>query len=189
MTKQPKEIVSTRRLAEKSVNIAHRFARELRPLVVEDLGLIPALHAFLKNFRRRTGIQVNLSAFAAVEQVNGDKRTMLYRLAQEALTNVARHAEATRVDVVFQKLDHAVYIKIKNTGNGFPGARALGVRKSKRLEMVGGNFTVSSAPGKDTTVQAQIPLDDDAGGTRPPRRHGNRGAHSRAANHHGGKLN
>ena len=91
-----RNIARTQRLVEHSVNIVHRFARELRPTVLDDLGLIPALHTFMKRFREQTGIRVSLSAFAAVEHVNGDKRTVLYRVAQEALNNVARHAQASQ---------------------------------------------------------------------------------------------
>src|ERR1041385_4116957 len=89
-----RSIARTQLLVERSVNIVHRFARELRPAVLDDLGLIPALHTFMKTFRAETGIRVSLSAFAAVDQVNGGKRTALYRVAQEALANVARHARA-----------------------------------------------------------------------------------------------
>ena len=64
-----RNIARTQRLVEKSVNIVHRFARELRPAVLDDLGLIPALHSFMKSFREQTGIQVSLTAFAGVEQV------------------------------------------------------------------------------------------------------------------------
>src|SRR5204862_2793637 len=91
-----RNIVRTQRLVEHSVNIVHQFARELRPSVLDDLGLIPALHTFMKSFRQQTGIRVTLSSFAAVEETNGDKRIVLYRVAQEALNNVARHSEATR---------------------------------------------------------------------------------------------
>ena len=68
----------------------------------------------MKGFRQETGIRVSLSAFAAVEQVNGDKRTVLYRVAQEALTNVARHTQASKAEVKIQKLDGAICMKIKN---------------------------------------------------------------------------
>jgi len=164
-----RSIASTQRLVEHSVNVVHRFARELRPAVLDDLGLVPALHTFMKNFRKETGIRVSLSAFAAVEQVNGDKRTALYRVAQEALTNVARHAQASRAEVEIQKLDGAVCMKISDNGKGFRPEQVLHANKGKRLgllgmrerlEMVGGNFTVTSAPGKGTTVVARIPLDD-----------------------------
>ena len=94
-----RNIARTQRLVEQSVDIVHRFARELRPTVLDDLGLIPALHTFMKHFPGRTGVRVSLTAFAEVEQLNGDKRTVLFRVAQEALTNVARHAQASRVEV------------------------------------------------------------------------------------------
>jgi signal transduction histidine kinase len=166
-----RSIARTQRLVEDSVSIVHRFARELRPAVLDDLGLISALHTFMKGFRAETGIRVSLWAFAAVEQVNGDRRTALYRVAQEALTNVARHARASEAQVKIQKLDGAICMTIKDNGKGFQEERVLQAKKGKRLgllgmserlEMVGGNFTVTSAPGKGTTVLAQIPLIDRA---------------------------
>jgi signal transduction histidine kinase len=162
-----RSIARTQRLVVHSVNIVHQFARELRPTVLDDLGLIPALHTFMKSFGQRTGIRVSLSVFAAVKQVNGDTRTALYRVAQEALTNVARHAQATQAEVSIQKLDGAVCMTIKDNGKGFQAKHALRAKKGERLgllgmrerlEMVGGNFSVTSAPGKGTTVLAQVPL-------------------------------
>jgi len=171
-----RSIARTQQLVEHSVDIVHRFARELRPTVLDDLGLIPALHTYMKSFREQTGIHVSLSAFAELEQVNGDKRTVLYRVAQEALTNVARHAQASHAEVRIQKLEGAVCMKIKDNGRGFQEQRVLRAEKGnrlgllgmkERLEMVGGDFTVTSAPGKGTTVRAQIPLmDRKSGGGR-----------------------
>src|SRR5436190_15341361 len=114
-----RSIARTRRLVEHSVNIVHRFARELRPTVLDDLGLIPALHTFMKSFRAETGIGVSLSAFAAVEQITGEKRTVLYRVAQEALTNIARHAQATKAAVQIQQMNGAICMKIIDNGKGF----------------------------------------------------------------------
>jgi signal transduction histidine kinase len=162
-----RSIGRTQQLVQESVDIVHRFARELRPTVLDDLGLIPALHTFLKTFREETGICVSLSAFAKVEQVNGEKRTVLYRIAQEALTNVARHAHASQADVKIQRLNGAVCMTIKDNGKGFLEERVLNAKKNRRLgllgmrerlEMVGGAFAVKSAPRKGTTVIAQIPL-------------------------------
>jgi signal transduction histidine kinase len=161
-----RNIERTQRLVAHSVNIVHQFARELRPSVLDDLGLIPALHTFLKNFRKETGIRVSLSTFAAVEEMNGDKRTVLYRVAQEALTNIARHARASEAKVNIQRLNGAVVMKIVDNGKGFdtqresngrPGKRLglLGMRE--RLEMVGGKFAVRSAPGKGTVIAVEIP--------------------------------
>jgi len=175
-----KKISSTQRLVEKSVDIVHRFARELRPTVLDDLGLIPALHAFMKSFARRTGVHAHLTAFAAVEQLDTARRTVLFRVAQEALTNVARHAQASRVEVKIQKLPDSICMKIKDDGKSFNVERALqagggnhlgllGMRE--RLEMTGGKFAVESSPGKGTTIHAQLPLGKDGARSRRTNRH------------------
>jgi signal transduction histidine kinase len=170
-----KKISSTQRLVEKSVDIVHRFARELRPTVLDDLGLIPALHSFMKSFARRTGIRTSLTAFAAVERLDTAKRTVLFRVAQEALTNVARHAQAGRVEVNIQKLPDCICMKIKDDGKSFNVERTLHANGGKRLgllgmrerlEMVGGKFVVESSPGKGTTVLAQIPPGNARAGGR-----------------------
>ncbi|MGB7768552.1 MAG: ATP-binding protein [Verrucomicrobiia bacterium] len=169
-----RKISSTQRLVEKSVNIVHRFARDLRPTVLDDLGLVPALHWFLKNFAKRTGVRASLATFAMkIDKLDAAKRTVLFRVAQEALTNVARHAHASRVEVSIQKLPGCIRMKIKDDGKSFNVVRAfhanggkhlglLGMRE--RLEMVGGRFDVESTPGKGTTVQAQIPFGKAARG-------------------------
>jgi len=161
------KISSTQRLVEKSVDIVHRFARELRPAVLDDLGLVPALHSFMKSFATRTGVRPSLTAFAAVERLDTAKRTILYRVAQEALTNVGRHAQASRVDVSIQKLRGDVRMEIKDNGKSFDVQGALHVNGSKRLgllgmrervEMVDGTFCVESAPGQGTTIRVEIPF-------------------------------
>jgi signal transduction histidine kinase len=162
-----KKISSTQRMVEKSVDIVHRFARELRPTVLDDLGLIPALHTFVKHFSKQSRVHVRLTVYAAVERLDSVQRTVLYRIAQEALTNVARHARASRVDVSIQKLRRAVGVTIKDNGKAFQVERVLRTKKNKRLgllgmrervEMVGGRLRVESAPGKGTTIRAEIPF-------------------------------
>ncbi len=107
-----------------------------------------------------------MKAFAGVEQLDTAKRTVLFRVAQEALTNVARHAQASRVEVSIQKLPDCVCMKIKDDGKSFQVERVLHGKGSKRLgllgmrerlEMVGGHFGVESVQGKGTTVIAQFP--------------------------------
>jgi PAS domain S-box-containing protein len=163
-----KKIARTQRLVEKSVNTVHQFARELRPAVLDDLGLIPALHTFLKNFTARTGIRTRLTAFARVEQLDMARRTMLFRVAQEALTNVARYAQASRVDVSIRQRSNGVGLTIKDDGKSFQVERVLRGRGSKRLgllgmrervEMLGGHFEIESRPGLGTTIQVQVPPD------------------------------
>ena len=158
-------IARTQLLVEKSVGIVQEFARELRPTVLDDLGLIPALHSFAKLFSKRTRIHVDLKIFAGVEQLDIAKRTVLYRVAQEALNNIARHAHASRAEVNIQKLPGSICMKIKDDGKSFSVAGVLKAKGRKRLgllgmrerlEMVGGHFSVESAPGHGTTVIAQI---------------------------------
>jgi signal transduction histidine kinase len=162
-----RNIASTQRLVEKSVDIVHRFARELRPAALDDLGLIPALHSYMKNLGARTGLRAHLTAFAAVEDLDAAKRTVLYRVAQEALTNVARHAKASQVEVNIQQQNGDACMEIKDDGRSFEVERRLRAKGSKRLgllgmrervEMVGGTFCIESTPGKGTTVRVEIPF-------------------------------
>jgi signal transduction histidine kinase len=162
-------IARTQLLVQQSVEIVHRFAGELRPTVLDDLGLIPALHTFMKSFKEQTGIHVSLSVFAEVEKVNGDKRTVLYRVTQEALTNVARHALASEAEVKIWKVDGEICLTVKDNGKGFPAEHVSHTRKRKRLgllgmrervEMVNGKLNVESAEGKGTTIHARIPVEN-----------------------------
>jgi signal transduction histidine kinase len=161
-----RNIARTQQLVEKSVDVVHKFARELRPAVLDDLGLIPALHSFVKTFSERTRLHVQLQAFAGVEQLDIAKRTVFFRVAQEALTNVARHAQASRVEVSIQEFADRIGLKIKDDGKSFQVERVLHGKGSKRLgllgmrervEMVGGTFGVESAPGQGTTIQVEFP--------------------------------
>ncbi len=169
-----RKIANTQRLVEKSVDIVHRFARELRPAVLDDLGLIPALHSYMKSFTKETGIRVSLTAFSGLELLSNAKRTVLYRIAQEALTNVVRHAKASRVDVHIEKKNDNVVLRIKDDGTSFDLQRVWQVGINKRLgllgmreraEMVGGTFEIESSPGKGTTIHVQIPFINGLTGT------------------------
>jgi len=161
------KIARTQRLVEKSVNAVHQFAVELRPTSLDDLGLIVTLHSCLNDFMKRTGIRVHFTTFAGVEQLNSDLRTVLYRITQEALANVAQHANASHVKVNIRKIGDSVHMEICDNGKSFDLEQALNARKSQRLgllgmrervEMVGGAFGVESAPGHGTTVRAQVPF-------------------------------
>ncbi len=162
-----KHISYTQRLVEKSVNIVHQFARNLRPTLLDDLGLIPALQAYLKVFTERTGLLVRFTVFAGVEKLNNDKRTVLFRVAQAALINTERHAGANSVSVTIKDLPQMVLMEIHDDGKSFDVAHVMDSRRNKRLgligmrervEMVGGNFEVISKPGYGTTVSVRIPF-------------------------------
>ncbi len=162
-----KKISSTQRLVERSMQVVHRFARELRPALLDDLGLIPALHAQLRVFTKRTHVPVTFKTVAVVEQLDSDSRTVLYRVAQEAFANIAKHAHASSASVVIKRIAGFIRMEIHDNGNGFDVNRVvvesktirlglLGMRE--RVEMVGGTFEIESAPGQGTTIRARIPL-------------------------------
>ena len=161
------KIAHTQRLVENSVNSVHRFARELRPAVLDDLGLIPALLAFSKNLAARKKLKIKMTAFGGVEALGGAKRTVLFRVAQEALTNVARHAHATQITMGITEISGAIRMEISDNGKSFPVNKTLLTRSHKRLgligmreriEMVGGRLAIESLPGVGTTVRAELPF-------------------------------
>ena len=161
------KIARTQRLVENSVNAVHRFARELRPAVLDDLGLIPALHAYSQNLAEREKIKIRMTAFGGVEALGSAKRTVLFRVAQEALTNVARHAQASQVRMSITESSGAIQMEISDNGKSFHVGKALTAENPHRLglvgmrervEMVGGTLTIESAPGQGTTVLAEIPF-------------------------------
>jgi len=167
-----RNIARTQKLVEESVSIVHRFARELRPAVLDDLGLIPALHAFMKNFTARSGVRTRLAVFAGVEKLDTAKRTVLYRIAQEALTNVALHAHASLVQIRIQELDGAIRMTIRDNGKGFQMERLSSGKKSQRLgllgmreraEMVHGRFGVQSSPGQGALIEVRLPFGKSSG--------------------------
>jgi PAS domain S-box-containing protein len=159
-------IARTQRLVEKSVEIVHQFARELRPTALDDLGLAAALHSFMKDFTKRTGIRVHLTTFAGLEALSIARRTVLYRVVHAALANVAQHAEASQVKVSIRKLQDHIHMTITDNGKSFDAQQVLRAKTNKhlgllgmreRLEMVGGVLSVESAPRRGTTIRARIP--------------------------------
>jgi PAS domain S-box-containing protein len=164
-----RKIARTQRLVVRSVNIVHQFAGQLRPPALDDLGLVPALHSYIKDFAKQTGLSVRFTSFTRgrIGQLGSARRTVLYRIAQEALINIARHAQASLVKVSVRKLRGAIRMEVKDNGKSFrvsgvlptgtnKGLGLLGMRE--RVEMVGGRFTVESAPGQGTTIRAEIPF-------------------------------
>jgi signal transduction histidine kinase len=163
------KIARIQRLVANVVKVAHRFARELRPAVLDDVGLIPALYAYSKSLAARKKLKIQLTAFDGIEALGTAKRTVLFRVAQEALTNVARHAHATKVGLSITKIPGAIRMEISDNGRSFHVGAVLLAKNPKRLgligmkervEMVGGRLSIVSAPGKGTIVRAEIPLED-----------------------------
>jgi signal transduction histidine kinase len=164
---QRKKLAHAQRLVGKSVSDVHQFARKLRPTMLDDLGLIPALHAYNVSLAQRKKIRIHMTAFAGVEELGDAERTVLFRVAQEALTNVVRHARATKVIMGLSEVAGAVRMEIRDNGKSFKVDKIASSKNPKRLgllgmreriEMVGGSLAIESAFGKGTTVRAEIPF-------------------------------
>jgi PAS domain S-box-containing protein len=153
---------STLRLADSIIQSVRRISTNLRPAVL-DLGLAAALEWQAQEFQTRTGIRCKLR-MPAREVVAPHVSTALFRIFQETLTNVARHAKATRADVVLHKQRDRLVLLIRDNGRGFDPAdpsllKSLGLLGMReRAAVLGGQVNVSSAPGKGTSVTAWIPL-------------------------------
>lgn len=162
-----RQISKTQLLVKKAVVIVHDFARQLRPAMLDDLGLIPALRADMERFMAETGIRVSLEASAEIDQSATLVRTALYRIAQAALANVSRHAKASLVDIRIETRETIIRMIIRDNGRGFVVSDDAGSMKKNRLgligmkeraEMIGGTFQVDSGPGGPTTVTVEIPV-------------------------------
>lgn len=165
--KLKRRIGRTQRLVEYSVNAVHRFARQLRPAVLDDLGLIAALHAHGQNLAARNKLRIQMTAFHGVEALSISKRTVLFRVAQEALNNVARHAHASLVVITIIQIPRAIRMEISDNGRSFrvdetlfePRNKRLGlIGMRERIEMIGGSLAIDSVSGRGTTVRAELPF-------------------------------
>jgi PAS domain S-box-containing protein len=148
-------------LVDYTIETVRRIASGLRPPVLEDLGLVAALEPLLKRFSEQTGIQVELQADQ--DDLPNAARRALYRIVQEALTNVARHARATHVRVVLASSSDPLRLEITDDGIGIPSGRiessgSLGlVGMRERAAALGARFEIEGAPGGGTTIRATLP--------------------------------
>jgi PAS domain S-box-containing protein len=157
-----KRIGSTRQLADSIIQSIRRISTELRPAVL-DLGLVAAVEWQVQDFHARSGIQCKVRLLTREVVVSGAS-TAMFRISQEALTNVARHSNATRAEVVLQKQRDRLVLLVRDNGRGFDQAdpslsKSLGLLGMReRAAILGGQVNISSAPGNGTTVTAWIPL-------------------------------
>jgi signal transduction histidine kinase len=165
-----KKVDHAQRLIEQSMEMIQRVARDLRPSMLDHLGPVAALRNYVKLFTERTGIKTELEGDVSVDQLNNQQRTVLYRIAQESLTNVFKHAKATRVTIRLRQLARAISMEIIDNGRAFAvpegrnghGQQPLGLLgMQERVRLVNGQFAIESVPKRGTTVRVQIPL-------RPP---------------------
>jgi signal transduction histidine kinase len=155
---------SVRELVVATLQDVRRLAVELRPSALDDFGLVPALERFTASFAEQTGIAVDLEAsLSQDERLPAEIETALYRIVQESLTNVVKHARAQRVSILLARRDDAIAAVIEDDGRGFDVARTrdggfglVGIRE--RLALLGGTLEVESTEGAGTTLAIEVPL-------------------------------
>ena len=159
----PESVADLRLMVDQTVESVHRFARELRPAMLDELGLLPALRSFLKDFLETTGLRANLRVSSAVENLGPEVRTTLFRIAQEALANVAAHARAESVAIEILIRDDTVAMEITDDGQGFDTSLPVNPQRlgligmRERAEMAGGEFSVTSSPSGPTRIHVSLP--------------------------------
>jgi signal transduction histidine kinase len=134
----------------------------LRPGILDDLGLAAALEWQAEEFQQRAGIACAVTA-PAPGDLGREVTTVLFRIFQETLTNVARHAQATKVEAVLSRAGNDVVLEVRDNGRGITPAEAAGTKSlgllgiRERAAAVGGRVEFTGAPGKGTTVTVRIP--------------------------------
>lgn len=156
-------LLETKRIAEQSLRTVRDMAMLLRPSMLDDLGLSPALRWQAKQFTRRSDVPVELSISGDVDTLSDEVRTCIYRIVQEALTNAGRHARASNIRVAIERIERKVTAVIEDDGVGFerrhtrlPGLGLLGMEE--RVRELHGTLEIRSRPGPGTRIRIQIPV-------------------------------
>jgi PAS domain S-box-containing protein len=159
-------------LIDRTIGSMRRIVTELRPRILDDLGLVAAVEWAAEEFEARTGTKCRLDLPESGRDVEPEQATALFRIFQESLTNIARHANATHVNVSLRKKNGTLSMEIHDDGKGateeeLAGNRSLGVLGMKeRAFMLGGEFSIRGIPGRGTTIKVRFPVADAAEGRR-----------------------
>jgi signal transduction histidine kinase len=155
-----------RAVAAQTLDGVHRLALELRPSLLDDLGLVAAMQRYFKDWGEHFGLSVDFQVTGPDRRLSPQVETTVYRVVQEALTNVARHAEAQNVSVLLEYRGDSVVCIVEDDGQGFDVTRVLDANDMRRLglygmqeriSLVGGKLSVESTAGVGTTVFVEIP--------------------------------
>src|SRR5581483_2559442 len=152
-----------RDLVRSTLQDVRRLAVELRPKALDDFGLVAALERLTESFAEQTGIAVEFAAPKDADRLPAEVETALYRIVQESLTNVVKHARASRVSIVLTRRRSSVSIVVEDDGVGFEPGRETGdgiglLGMQERVGLLGGRVALESRPGAGTTFVAEVPL-------------------------------
>ena len=148
---------------DETIQLVRRIATELRPGILDSLGLVAALEWQANDFQTRTGIPCHVTSTVDDSQLSQQVATVFFRIYQEALTNIIRHAKASRVDVRLSDENEALVLTVKDDGRGISeeeiaNTRSIGlVGMRERAMLIGGEITLQGAPGKGTTMTLRVP--------------------------------
>ena len=151
-----------KKLAEASVQVVRNMALLLRPSMLDDLGLVPALQWQAREVSKRTGMRVDVAADHVSDELLEEHKTCVYRVVQEALNNCSKHARARQVRVTVHQEQSKLLLTIQDDGQGFAAhlERGLGlVGMEERVTRLGGLFQVNSEPGHGTLLSIELPLE------------------------------
>jgi signal transduction histidine kinase len=163
-----RHLESIRRLAESSVNVVRNMALLLRPSMLDDLGLVPALQWQAREISKRTGMGVTVDADTVADDLPEELKTCIYRVVQEALNNCARHAFARSVRIQVIQENECIRLSVQDDGQGFDcgQVRGLGLLgMEERVTHLGGRFQLQSEPGHGARLRIEIPLTGHAAET------------------------
>lgn len=156
-----RELSQLKRLVNQAMEELLQLARQLRPTALDDHGLLPALEGQVRRFGEQHRIEAILRTAGGADAVGDDQQLVVYRVAQEALANVARHSQATRVEVDLSGRDGGIDLRVRDNGRGFDSTlppSGLGLNgMAERARLVGGELNVSSSSGRGTTVTLHVP--------------------------------
>jgi len=162
-----RDVSEAKALAHRAMDELLGLARQLRPAALDDLGLAAALDSQVRRFSEQTGIRAELTTTGDPDEISKDAQLVVYRVAQEALSNAARHGEPKRVAVDLDALESGVELRVRDDGKGFNAAASLGSENgdrglgldgmAERARLVGGDLMVRSADGGGTTVTLKVP--------------------------------
>ncbi|MEU7002427.1 histidine kinase [Nonomuraea sp. NPDC046570] len=153
------ELHNVQETVRSSLDEVRQVARRLRPGVLEDLGLLSALNALATDFSQSSGVPVTRRLDPDLPALSSDAELVVYRIAQEGLTNVARHARATRVELSLRAADSGVRLRIVDDGEGGPLREGAGIRGMReRALLVGATLRVGARPDGGTEVLLDVPV-------------------------------
>jgi len=165
---EPASLAGPVETARSALNEIRELSRLLRPPVLDDLGLTAALSWLTRTLEQRTGLHVDLALEGLQQRLDPDLETLVFRVVQEALTNVLRHASVDRAEVGISRIGTLLELRVSDSGKGFDPQSILaggeastgsGLRGMRdRLELFGGRLELFSSPGRGTLLTAEVPL-------------------------------